>query len=164
MLRENSFNGPLARCLKRISPNSLKLLTLHDRRSCVNPLKTSMWRSFFFSSLQSLRTAQLISSGVMCWFTPGIQVVLLIDFKSLHLIKLIRQKELLRVWGQDIMITFQLIPFQWMCSFLNWSIWFKVPPRWYPRGIQKLVSTYDLPDSGPGGGSELKILKVPRSA
>ena len=24
--------------------------------------------------------------------------------------------------------------------------------RWYPRGIQKLVSTYDLPDSGPMGG------------
>ena len=23
--------------------------------------------------------------------------------------------------------------------------------RWYPRGIQKLVSTYDLPDSGPTG-------------
>ena len=47
--------------------------------------------------------------------------------------------------------------------------------RWYPQGIQKLVSTYGLPDSGPKfqfsgeGGvtldrSKLKILKVPRSA
>ena len=38
--------------------------------------------------------------------------------------------------------------------------------RWYPQGIQILVSTYDLPDSGPGGGGYSgvkteKILKVP---
>ena len=41
--------------------------------------------------------------------------------------------------------------------------------RWHPRGIQKLVSTYDLHDCssvGEGilGKSKLKILKVPRYA
>ena len=32
--------------------------------------------------------------------------------------------------------------------------------RWYPRGIQKLVSTYDLLDSGPTRGREYSGVKT----
>ena len=39
-----------------------------------------------------------------------------------------------------------------VCNFLvknEWNDRNKKKPRWYPRGIQKLVCTYNLPDSGP---------------
>ena len=33
----------------------------------------------------------------------------------------------------------------------------KVKTKWYARGTQKLVSTYDLPNSGPRGGGGLGV-------
>ena len=75
MLRENSFNGPLAWCLKRITQNSLNLLTLHDRSPCENPLKTSLWRRFF-SPVTAQSPADLLRHDVY-YRTPGIPGVLL---------------------------------------------------------------------------------------
>ena len=52
-------------------------------------------------------------------------------------------------WGQrmkcTVLASWRWLP--WMCVFAQ-PLW----TRWYPRGIQKLVSPYDLPDSGPMGG------------
>ena len=45
-----------------------------------------------------------------------------------------------------LFILFKTFPY----SSQDWRITYKT--RWYPRGIQQLVSTYELPETRGGGG------------